>query len=70
MAKYVYLATFYSNTGKFDEVRDTARMNEILHKLQQKNTKIISVEPSLGNAGDGVAAVFVITYEAEEPVEF
>jgi len=70
MAKYVYLATFYSNTGKFDEVKDTARTNEILPKLQQKQAKIISVEPSLGNAAGGVAAVYVITYEADEPVEF
>lgn len=69
MAKYVYLANFYSNNGKFDEIRDTARTNEILHKLQQKQAKIISIEPSMGNAGDGVAAVYVITYEAEAPVE-
>ena len=69
MAKYVYLVTFYSTNGKFDEIRDTARVNDILHRLQQKQAKILSVEPSLGNAGGGVAGVYVIMYEADAPIE-
>ena len=69
MAKFVYLVNFYSATGKFDEVRDTARINEILQKLQNKKANIISITPALGDAGGGVAAVCAVVYEAGAPIE-
>lgn len=70
MAKYVYIATFLSSSGKFDEFRDTARMNDILHHLQERKAGILSVQPALGGQTGAVSAVYLITYEAEVPVEF
>lgn len=69
MAKFVQLLTFYSAGGKFDEVKDTHRLNEVLKALQDDKATIISVLPAAGGAGTGTAAVYVITYEAPAPVE-
>lgn len=69
MAKYVHLITFYSATGKFDEVRDTVRINDVLRKLQDKKANIVSITPVLGDASGGVAEICMIVYEAGAPVE-
>ncbi|MFH0769258.1 MAG: hypothetical protein V1932_06805 [Chloroflexota bacterium] len=72
MAVFVQLCTF-SSAGKFDEKKDTHKINEVLTKLQNNGAKIMSITPSMGSMGMGtlgsnIAAVYVITYEASAPI--
>ncbi len=69
MAKFVYLVNFFSNSGRFDEVKDTKRLNDILAKLQHNNAVIISVTPSVAPVAAAVSSIYIITYEAPAPIE-
>ena len=68
MAKFVQLVTFRSSSTKFDERKDTRRINEFLVKLQNNGATVINVIPSIGGDIGNVAAVYVIIYEAPAPV--
>ncbi|MBI2288090.1 MAG: hypothetical protein HYY41_06000 [Chloroflexi bacterium] len=68
MPKFVQLVTFESTGGKFDERKDTNRINEFLEVLQTNGAIIISVTPSLGGQAAKTSAVYVITYEAPSPI--
>lgn len=70
MAVFVQLVTFSSKGGQFDEMKDTERINGFLAVLQNEGAKIISVTPAVGGKMEAIAAVYVITYEADEPIEF
>ena len=70
MKTYVQLASFQSISGKFDEQKDSRRINEILGKLQDRGAKIIGIRASAGGSGtSNVTAVYLISYEANEPIE-
>ena len=68
MPIFVQLVTFSSSGGKFDERKDTRRVNEVLTELQSKGARIINITPSVGGKGDAVlgsvSALYLITYEA------
>lgn len=68
MPIFVQLVTFSSSGGKFDERKDTDRINQFLLTLQQNHARIISVIPSVGGSMGSTAAVYVITYEAIKPI--
>lgn len=70
MAVFVQLVAFNSKRGEFDERGDTQTINTYLVDLQENGAKIISVTPSIGGKMEVIAAVYVITYEAPEPIEF
>jgi len=72
---FIQLVTFTSVGGKFNEKKDTHKVNEVLTKLQNKGAKIMSITPSVGGIGSAgplvsssIAAVYVITYEAPAPI--
>ena len=73
MPIFVQLVTFSSGGGKFDEKKDTRKINEVLAKLQDSGAEIRGITSSIGGMGSGmgvgsVSAVYVITYEAPAPV--
>ena len=70
MAIFVQLVTFSSDRGSFHEKNDTVRINEYLSAFQDKGAIIKSVTPAIGGAMSATAAVYVITYEADEPIAF
>ena len=55
--KFVQLVTFYSVAGKFDETRDTQRLNDVLKIIQDNKATVISVVPSMAAAASAVSAV-------------
>lgn len=70
MAIFVQLVTFSSNRGSFDGLKDSVTINEYLSILQRRGAIIKSVTPAIGGKMEAIAAVYVITYEADEPIEF
>ena len=68
MPKFVQLVTFESSSGKFNEEKDTKRINKVLEELQRNKATIISVTPSVGGGMTNTAAVYVILYEANTPI--
>jgi D-arabinose 5-phosphate isomerase GutQ len=70
MGKFVQLVTFESSSGRFDERKDTETINGWMRYLQNEGAEIISVTPALGGQMAKSSAVYVILYEAEEPIEF
>ncbi len=62
MGIFVQLVTFSSSRGRFDEIKDTDRINQFLSILQENGARIISVIPSIGGSTSDTAAVYVITY--------
>ena len=64
MPTFVQMLSFYSARQRFDEKRDTERLNEVMKELQEKGAKILDVRVSLA----GNAAVYVITYQADGPL--
>ncbi len=70
MPTFVQLVTFSSRKGSFDEGKDTARINEYLSALQSERALIKSVTPAIGGATGHTAAVYVITYEADDVITF
>ena len=70
MAIFVQLVTFSSSRGSFDGLKDTVTINEYLSILQRRGAVIKSVTPSIGGKMEVISAVYVITYEADEPIEF
>lgn len=53
--------------GHFDDKKETARVNDVMRKLQEKGAKILDVEVTLG-VYNGSHAVYLITYEAVTPI--
>jgi len=68
MPIFVQLVSFSSSKGLFDEKNDTFRINKYLSVLQSNAAVIKSVTPAIGGATSATAAVYVITYEAPEPI--
>ena len=64
MPTFVQMLSFYSARQRFDEKRDTERLNEVMKELQEKGAKILDVKVSLA----GSAAVYIITYQADSPL--
>ena len=70
MSMFVQLATFSSFSGEFDEKKDSQRINEILRKLQDKGARIVGISTSISrSSGANATAVYLITYEANDPIE-
>ncbi len=70
MSIFVQLASFQSISGKFDEKKDSQRINEILSKLREKGAKIEGISASIGGSGGANAtAIYLITYEANASIE-
>ncbi len=69
MSMFVQLATFSSASGKFDEKKDSRSINEILRKLQDKGVRIVGISASIAGELSNATAVYVITYEANAPIE-
>ena len=76
MGIFVQLVTFSSAGGKFDEKKDTTRINEYLSWLQKGGARIVSVNLSVGGGvgasslvgGANIPATCLITYEAPAPI--
>ena len=70
MRTFVQLASFSSSSGKFDEKKDSQSINKTLGKLQDYGAKITGISGSIGGSGTtNTAAVYLITYEANDPIE-
>ena len=70
MRTFVQLASFSSSSGKFDEKKDSRSINEILGKLQDKGAQIVGISTSISrSSGANATAVYLITYEANDPIE-
>jgi tagatose-1,6-bisphosphate aldolase len=52
----------------FDDKKDTARVNDVMRKLQEKGAKILDVKVPVG-VYNGSHAVYLITYEADNHIE-
>lgn len=69
MPTYVRLVTYQTSGGRFHAEKDTRSLNEVLQELQDRKAKIISITPAVGGAFlQGIAAVYVIAYEAPTPI--
>ena len=69
MPMFVQLVTFSSERGKFEEKKDTHKINKVLAKLQDSGAEIRGITLSIAGMGFSAAsAVYVITYEAPVPV--
>ena len=68
MPIFVQLVTFSTGGGKFDEKKDTRKINEVLAKLQDNGAEITDVTPAIGGMPINAPAVYVITYEAAAPI--
>ena len=68
MAKFVQLVTFETSSGKFNAEKDTKSINIVLEELQRNKATIISVTLSVGGGMTNTAAVYVILYEANTPI--
>jgi hypothetical protein len=66
----VYVALWATDTmlGRFDDKKDTKKLNEILELIQSKGGKILDVKVSLGGKENRVSAVYLILYEANIPL--
>lgn len=67
MPVFVQMLSFRSSRQDFDEVKDTERINEVLKELQDKGARIIDVKVNLAGT-ISTAAVYLITYESEQPI--
>ena len=54
--------------GKFDEKKDTQRINDILNKLQTDNAIVKSILPAMAGDIAGTHSVYIISYEAPAPI--
>ena len=63
MPTFVQMLSFYSARQRFDEKKDTGRLNEVMKELQEKGAKLLDKVSLAGNA-----AVYVITYQADSPL--
>ena len=69
MPIYVALVHFKTLTGVFDVVKDTQKLNSVLHMLQMKGAKILDIKATAFPKGEHRAsAIYVIIYEAEKPL--
>ena len=70
MSMFVQLASFSSYSGEFDAKKDSRSINDTLRKLQDKGVKIVGISTSISrSSGANATAVYLITYEASEPIE-
>ena len=68
MATYIKTLSFSTNS-KFKPKKDDPRVNTALEQLQSQGAKISDVRVSLGGSfWTGVVAVYLITYEAPNPI--
>ena len=61
---FVQLASFSTSSGKFDQKKDTKRLNEIMEKLQHEGARILDVKLTLSVG----SAVYLVTYESAKPL--
>jgi len=64
MPIFVQLASFSTSKGKFDQKKDTKRLNEIMEKLQHEGARILDVKVTLSVG----SAVYLVTYESAKPL--
>ena len=64
MPTFIQLAVFSTSKGKFDQKKDTKRLNEIMEKLQNEEARILDVKATLSVG----LAVYLITYESSKPL--
>ncbi len=67
MPVFVQMLSFRSSRQDFDEKKDTERINEVLKELQEKGARIIDVKVNLAGT-ISTAAVYLITYDADNPI--
>jgi len=68
MPIFVQLVTFSTGGGKFDEKKDTSKINQVLAKLQDNGAEIRDVTLSVGGMVLSVSAVYIVTYNAPAPI--
>jgi hypothetical protein len=67
MPVFVQMLSFRSSRQDFNETKDTERINEVLKELQEKGARIIDVKVNLAGT-ISTAAIYLITYEADSPI--
>ena len=61
--------SFSTSTGTFKPEKDDPRVNDLLRELQDKGVKIRDIRVAVsGSAFTGITAMYVVEYEAKEPV--
>ena len=69
MPRYITTTSFKTASGDFDSEKDDREVNEILQDIQNNKGEILDVKVCLGGATfSGVTALYVIEYEAPEPI--
>jgi len=59
----------FSTSSKFKPEKDDPKVNTALQQLQSQGAKISDVKVTLGgNLWQGIIAVYLITYEAPNPI--
>jgi len=69
MPVFVQLVSSFSTSGKFDVRNESALLNTILKRLQDKGAKILDLKLGFGNLEHVTTVVYMIMYEAQKPVE-
>ena len=69
MPRYITSTSFKTASGDFDSEKDDREVNEILQDIQNNKGEILDIQVCLGGSTfTGVTALYVIEYEAPEPI--
>ena len=65
----VYTCVYATTTATvFNAKKDAGRLNAMLEELQSNGAKIIDIKVSVGGGDRIVQAVYLVIYEAPEPL--
>jgi len=67
MATYIETRSFFTSTT-FNHLKDDEEMNKALGKIQSHGGQIKSIEVRLYGKSEGFFALYLITYEASQPI--
>ena len=69
MPRYVKSISFSTSTGTFKPEKDDPQVNDLPRDLQDRGVEIRDIKVAVGGSTvTGVTALYVVEYEAEEPV--